>query len=385
MKTANRLSRIAPFKVMELLARANQLEQAGRDVIHLEVGEPDFDTPGPIIDSAMSGIKNGATRYTDARGLMPLREKIAQHYHSALDIDVDPERVFVTAGASGGLLLLTSLLLNSGDNLLMTDPGYPCNRHFLAVLGAEGRLVPVDVKDNYQLNGQLIDDYWDAQTRGVLVASPSNPTGSVLSRQAYQEIADSVAARDGLLLSDEIYQGLAYDNQIAASALSVSNDAFVVNSFSKYFGMTGWRLGWIVVPPDVAPDLEKLAQNLFICPSSVAQTAALAAFSPEAIEIMEAQRQAFETRRDFLVPALQSLGFEIAQIPAGAFYVYARLPAGVDGAEAFCSRLLEEQFVAITPGTDFGEYQADRHVRMSYARDISLLEQAVERIGRMLS
>lgn len=369
---------------MELLARANQLEASGKDVIHLEVGEPDFETPAPIVQAGSRALSAGATRYTDARGLLPLREKISAFYDQSMQLKVEPERVFITAGASGGLLLLSSLLLNPGDNLLMTDPGYPCNRHFLSVVGAEGRLVPVTVNDNYQLNRSLINERWNDHTKGVLVASPSNPTGSVLDKAAYEEVASIVGQKGGLLISDEIYQGLVYDNHAATSALGVSSDAFVVNSFSKYFGMTGWRLGWVVVPPAFGPDLEKLAQNLFICPSSIAQTAALEAFSAESFEIMEQQRAAFETRRNFLVPALQALGFDIAQVPAGAFYIYAGLPPGVDDAELFCTRLLEEQYVAITPGTDFGAFRADQHVRISYARDIDRLREAVERIERVL-
>lgn len=385
MKVARRLAQIAPFRVMALLAKANELAGRGHDVIHLEVGEPDFETPAPIIQAGQAALSAGATRYTDARGLPELRQKIAAFYELTLGIIIEPDDIFITAGASGGLLLLTALLLDPGDNLLMTDPGYPCNRHFLASFGAEGLLVPVGPEDNYQLTPQLLEDYWNDETRGALLASPANPTGSVISSAQMALLQDAIAVRQGFLLVDEIYQGLVYDGQQGSSVLQLSRDALVINSFSKYFGMTGWRLGWIVVPGGLTRDLEKLAQNLFICPSSIAQHAALAAFEPEAVSIMESQRQEFEKRRDFLVPALRSLGFEVPLDPNGAFYVYAGLPVGAPDAEVFCQRLLEEHYVAVTPGTDFGFHRANRFIRISYARPIERLQEAVARIAVMLS
>jgi aspartate/methionine/tyrosine aminotransferase len=370
---------------MELLARANELGDLGHDVIHLEVGEPDFPTPGPILRAAEKSLKDGQTRYTDARGMPSLREEISKHYAERFSVAVSPDRIFVTAGASGGLLLLTALLLNPGDNLLMADPGYPCNRHFLASFGAEGLLVPVGPEDHYQLTPAKIDQHWNDHSRGILVASPANPTGSILTLENYFLLAAKMASLGGLLLADEIYQGLVYENQLAATALAVSEEALVVNSFSKYFGMTGWRLGWVVVPSFLAKELEKLAQNLFICPSSIAQSAAHAAFSDEAITIMESQKSEFEARRNYLVPALRDLGLDVPLMPEGAFYVYARLPDSAPDSESFCRQLLEQQFVATTPGTDFGFNEPDRHVRISYAREIPQLKEAVERIGRLLS
>ena len=384
LQVARRLEQIQPFRVMELLARANELAAAGHDVIHLEVGEPDFETPAPVVEAARHALDRGETKYTEARGNPELREAIAEYYRSQLNVTVAPERVFVTAGASGGLLLLTALLTNPGDNLLMADPGYPCNRHFLSSVDAEGLLVPVAAEDNYQLTPAHLESFWNDRTRGALVASPANPTGAVLSQAEYLALADAIRARQGIFLVDEIYQGLVYEEQKTATVLKVADDAFVVNSFSKYFGMTGWRLGWVVVPEAVTRDLEKLAQNLFICPSAIAQAAAMAAFSEDALKVVEAQRIEFQARRDFLVPALRSLGFSIPRIPAGAFYVYAGLPAGQEDAESFCSDLLEEEFVAITPGTDFGFHDAGHQVRISYARDIHQLEQAMTRLCRFL-
>ena len=384
MKVAKRLSKIAPFRVIELRARANELASLGHDVIHLEVGEPDFDTPAPILAAGVKAISQGKTRYTDARGTPELRQAISGFYKLSLGIEVQAERIFVTAGSSGGLLMLSALLLNPGENLLMADPGYPCNRHFLSSFNAEGLLVPVDADQNYQLTPSLVEEYWNGTSRGILVASPANPTGSILSQNAIRELGEVVRKRDGIMIVDEIYQGLVYENHASGSALAQVPEAIIINSFSKYFGMTGWRLGWVVVPEEIASDLEKLAQNLFICPSSIAQEAALAAFDPESVGIMEAQKTEFTVRRNYLVPALKELGFEIPREPAGAFYVYAGLPDEVPNGEQFCHCLLENHFVAVTPGTDFGFHNADRSVRVSYARDLSQLKEAINRIGKML-
>ncbi|MEM7283596.1 MAG: aminotransferase class I/II-fold pyridoxal phosphate-dependent enzyme [Pseudomonadota bacterium] len=369
---------------MELLARAKALQALGHDVIHLEVGEPDFETPPPIVQAGIDALRTGATKYTDAGGIPELRQAISRYYADQHDVQVSPSRIFVTAGASGGLLLLTALLLNERENLLMTDPGYPCNRHFLSAFNAEGLLVPVTEEDNYQLNPSLVDQFWNEHTRGVLIATPANPTGSVLTRMELGDLSKSVQAKNGLLIVDEIYQGLVYENQLRCTALGVDDNAFIVNSFSKYFGMTGWRLGWVVVPHAYEKDLEKLAQNLFICPSTIAQTAALSAFSDDAIAVMEQQRTEFANRRNFLVPKLRAIGFDVPQMPAGAFYVYAKLPSSIDS-ETFCRRLLEKEYVAITPGTDFGFHSAEQFVRISYARNIEQLNEAVLRIERHLN
>lgn len=385
LNVAKRLEEIEPFRVMALLARANELSDAGHNVIHLEVGEPDFGTPRPIVNAGRIALETGQTKYTNAKGIPELREAVSSYYHATSGISISPERIFITAGASGGLLLLSALLLDPGQNLLMTDPGYPCNRHFLTSFNAQGILVPVDASDNYQLTPALIDQHWDEQSRGVLLASPANPTGAVLSSSDLSQLSSQMAEREGLLIVDEIYQGLVYENQGRRSVLEIDPNAFVINSFSKYFGMTGWRLGWVVVPQAVTTDLEKLAQNLFICPSTIAQHAALAAFDEESLAIMESQKQEFRQRRDYLVPALRELGFDVPLMPAGAFYVYAQLPPGAPDSEQFCERLLEEEFVATTPGTDFGFHRANRFVRISYAREIEQLSDAVGRIGRWLS
>ncbi len=374
---------IEPFHVMALLSRANELQALGRDVIHLEIGEPDFTTAAPIVVAGQAALAAGHTRYTAARGLPRLREAIARFYEQRYQASIDPERVLITPGGSGALLLASSLLVDPGKHWLLADPGYPCNRHFLRLIEGAAQLVPVGPEVRYQLNADLVERHWDRDCVGALVASPANPTGTVLSRDELAELSGALKARGGHLVVDEIYHGLTYGCD-AASVLEVDDDAFVLNSFSKYFGMTGWRLGWLVAPADAVPELEKLAQNLYISAPSMAQHAALACFEPATLEILEARRAEFARRRDFLLPALRELGFNIAVVPEGAFYLYADISAFGGDAFAFCRHMLETQFVAITPGLDFGRHQAGHHVRFAYTQDLPRLEQAVERIARGL-
>ena len=374
---------IEPFHVMALLSRANELQALGRDVIHLEIGEPDFTTAAPIVAAGQAALAAGHTRYTAARGLPRLREAIARFYEQRYQASIDPERVLITPGGSGALLLASSLLVDPGKHWLLADPGYPCNRHFLRLIEGAAQLVPVGPEVRYQLNADLVERHWDRDCVGALVASPANPTGTVLSRDELAELSGALKARGGHLVVDEIYHGLTYGCD-AASVLEVDDDAFVLNSFSKYFGMTGWRLGWLVAPADAVPELEKLAQNLYISAPSMAQHAALACFEPVTLEILEARRAEFARRRDFLLPALRELGFNIAVVPEGAFYLYADISSFGGDAFAFCRHMLETQFVAITPGLDFGRHQAGHHVRFAYTQDLPRLEQAVERIARGL-
>ncbi len=383
---AHRLKDIQSFKVMKLLARANQLQSEGHQVVHMEVGEPDFETPGAIVEAGIAALRAGKTKYTAAQGIPELRELLSRHYADEHGVDVAPSMFFITAGSSGALLLVSALLLNPGEGLLMTDPGYPCNRHFLKAFSGEGQLVPVTAADGYQLNTTLVDRHWQSSTRGVLLASPANPTGAIIDEDVLKAVAAGVRQRGGHLVVDEIYHGLTYTNHKPTSVLAFDPEAFVINSFSKYFGMTGWRLGWLIVPESAVSEVEKLAQNLFICPSSIAQEAALAAFSVEARDIMERQREAFQARRDFLVPALREIGFGIERMPEGAFYVYATMPAGLAvSSEAFSDRLLENHYVAVTPGTDFGFYRADEHLRFSYAQRLDMLELGVDRLRRAVA
>ncbi|EKT4443402.1 TPA: pyridoxal phosphate-dependent aminotransferase [Stenotrophomonas maltophilia] len=380
---SRRSHEIAPFHVMSLLARAQALEQAGHDVIHLEIGEPDFTTAEPVVRAGQAALAAGHTRYTAARGLPALRQAISGFYRSHYGLDIDPERILVTPGGSGALLLASSLLVDPGRHWLLADPGYPCNRHFLRLVEGGAQLVPVGPDTAYQLTPSLVQQHWNADSVGALVASPANPTGTVLSADELAALSKTLHARGGHLVVDEIYHGLTYGLD-APSVLQVDDSAFVLNSFSKYFGMTGWRLGWLVAPPAAVPDLEKLAQNLYISASSIAQHAALACFSEASMAIFEQRREAFRQRRDFLLPALRELGFRIEIEPQGAFYLYADVSAFTDDAQAFCAHFLETEHVAFTPGLDFGFHRANQHVRLAYTQEVPRLQEAVARIARGL-
>jgi aspartate/methionine/tyrosine aminotransferase len=382
---ARRLEAVRPFHVMALLARARAMAAAGRDIIHLEIGEPDFPTPEPIRRAGMAALERGETFYTPALGLPALREAIATDYRQRFGVALDPARIVVTPGASGALLLALALVADPGQEVLLADPGYPCNRNFLAVLGGAARQVPAGADAGFALDADTIGRHWSAATVAALVATPANPTGQVLSPGVLRALADRVRALGGRLLVDEIYQGLVYGLP-AHTALAEADDIIVLNSFSKFFGMTGWRVGWLVAPADAVPHLDRLAQNLFIAAPTLAQHAALAAFLPETLAELEMRRQAFAQRIDFLVPALEALGLRVPVRPQGAFYVYADISAAttLDG-YSFCERLLEEEGVAVTPGIDFGEHEARRYVRFAVTTDIVRLEEAVRRIGAFLA
>lgn len=383
---ARRMSDIAPFHVMELLRRAHELEASGHDVIHMEVGEPDFPTPAPIVEAANRFIATGHVRYTPALGLPALREAIARDYHDRLGTDVEPERIIVTPGASGALMLVLAATTDPGDAWLLPDPGYPCNRHLVRSFEGVPQALPVSSADRYQPTPASIDQAWHERVRGLIVATPSNPTGTLLNATELQALRAKVRERGGLIVVDEIYQGLSYD--VAPHTVLAgggSEDTFVVNSFSKYFGMTGWRLGWLVAPREYVRELEKLAQHFFISPSTPAQHAARAAFAPATREILEARRAAFDERRKALLPALREVGFRVDAEPEGAFYIYADLSDLADDSEAFARRLIEEAFVAATPGIDFGDNQPRTHLRFAYTTGTPRLIEGVERIHRMLA
>lgn len=380
---AARVAEIEPFRVVEVLERATQLAAAGQDIVHMAAGEPDFATAQPIIEAGRAALARGETHYSQAAGIPQLREALSRHYADTYGLDVPPSRIMVTPGASGALLLIAALLMNPGDGMLMTDPGYPCNRHFMRLVEGHGQLVPVGADSNYQLSGELAQQHWQPSTVGAMVASPANPTGTALSRGDLAGLSAAVRARGGHLLVDEIYHGLCYEGD-APSVLEVDPDAFVINSFSKYFGMTGWRLGWLVAPEAAVVEMEKLAQNLFISMSTMAQHAALAGFEPATREILEERRDVFRQRRDYLLPAVQELGFAVPCKPQGAFYIYADASRFTDDSQAFCLRLLEENGVALTPGLDFGHHRANEHLRFSYTTSMERLEVAVERLDSVL-
>jgi aspartate/methionine/tyrosine aminotransferase len=382
-RLASRMAHIAPFEVMEIQTAARELERQGRDVIHMEIGEPDFTTPQPIVDAAIRALNEKPMFYTSALGIQPLREAISAFYKSKYGVDIDPARIVVTAGSSAALLLTMAVLLDAGDEVLMADPGYPCNRHFVRAMEGVPKTIAVGADSAYQLTRQHVEANWGVRSVAALVASPSNPTGTLVAPDELRGIHDAVQARGGTLIVDEIYQGLTYGVE-PSTALSIADDLFVINSFSKYFQMTGWRLGWLVVPAAYVREVEKLAQNLFISPSTPAQYAALAAFDPATLAILETRRAEFEARRNFLLPGLRELGFKVPVVPQGAFYVYADSSVLALNSFDFARRILHEANVALTPGKDFGNAAPDQHIRIAYTNSIARLGEALSRIRRIL-
>jgi aspartate/methionine/tyrosine aminotransferase len=380
----SRVNHVAPFRVMHLLEMAQAREAAGHDVIHLEVGEPDFATPAPVVAAGQQALATGKTRYTPAAGLPALREAIAGHYAEHFNALVDPARILVTPGASGALLLASQLLVETGDRVMMADPNYPCNRHFMALAGADVDAIPVGRDSGWQLDAALVERHWQPHTRLAMLASPSNPTGHTLSADALEAVFKAVAERGGEVLVDEIYQGLNYDDA-PLSATSLSDDAFVVNSFSKYFGMTGWRLGWLVAPERAIEPLTRLAQNVFLAAPTPSQHAALAAFTPECRDILETQRATLKQRRQVLLEGLAQLGLAPDLPPQGAFYLWLDISRYSRDSQDFCERLLREENVAITPGIDFAIQGGEHHVRIAFTNDVERLEDAVVRITRFVS
>lgn len=384
MEFSSRVARVEAFRVMSLLEQAQAREAAGHDVIHLEVGEPDFPTPEAVIQAGQRALAAGHTRYTPAAGLPALREAIAEHYAQHFDARVDPARIIVTPGASGALLLASQLLVEQGDRVLMADPNYPCNRHLMALSGAELDTVTVGPESGWQLDASLVARHWQPATRLVMLASPSNPTGHALSRDALRAVSHAVGERGGHLLVDEIYQGLTYDIE-PVSAAALAPGAFVVNSFSKYFGMTGWRLGWLVAPEPAVEPLTRLAQNVFLAASTPSQHAALAVFAPSCREELEWRRQELHKRRDVLLAGLARLELAPSVPPQGAFYVWLDISRYSHDSQDFCRRLLEEENVAITPGIDFAVRGGEYHVRIAFTNDVARLEEAVFRLERFLA
>ncbi|MCU7882190.1 MAG: pyridoxal phosphate-dependent aminotransferase [Candidatus Thiodiazotropha sp. (ex Lucinoma aequizonata)] len=381
---AQRMQRIAPFYVMNLLAQARQLEAQGRSIIHMEIGEPDFDTPAPIIEAGQAALASGKTHYMPAKGIPALREAISGFYRHYYQIDLDSSRVIITPGASGALQLAMSVLINPGESVLMADPGYPCNRHFVELVEGQPVALPVGPETGYQLTVELVEAAWREDTKAVLVDSPSNPTGTLIADDEMQRLYTTVQRLGGVLIVDEIYQGLVYD-QVVGTALCYADNLFVINSFSKFFGMTGWRLGWIVAPDSFVDPIDRLAQNIFLSAPTLSQYAALSAFTPDVMGILEQRRQAFQQRRDFLLPALRDLGFSIPVTPQGAFYLYAGCGELSDDSQVFAGRLLQEGCVAVTPGLDFGFNHPESHLRFAYTTDLDRLREGVERIKGFLS
>jgi aspartate/methionine/tyrosine aminotransferase len=383
-RLAKRLDNIEPFYVVQVITRAIELEAQGKSIINLAVGEPDFPTPQPIVDAAVAALKSDRMRYSPSLGSDALRQALSNWYQSRYAVDVPAERIAVTSGASGALLLTMGMVISEGDEVLMPDPSYPCNRHFVSSMGGSARLIPVGAETDYQLTSLLVEQNWTERTVGVMVASPSNPTGTLMDHDELQKIVEFVRGRGGVVIVDEIYHGLSYDGQVR-TALDISDDVFVINSFSKYFAMTGWRLGWTVMPEGYVEHFEKLAQNLYISNSDVAQRAALSAFDLETIEEAEKNRSRYKEQRDFLLPALRDLGFKIPVEPSGAFYIYADCTNFTNDSYSFSHDVLEKAGVAIAPGLDFGDHRANEHVRFSYPKPIPVLQEGIRRLKEFTS
>ena len=380
IRIARRAAEIQPFEVMDVLTRAQALEAAGRHVVHMEIGEPDFTAPPPVVEAAVKALREGLTAYTPALGIGPLREAIAGFHRQRFGIPLAASRVAVTSGASGALLLLLSLYAEPGDEFLVPDPGYPGYRHFVRAFEAIARPLAVGAESAFQPTLEMVRAAWGPGTRGLIMGSPANPTGTLIAARELERIAEFIAERGGVLIADEIYQGLVYGTA-PVSALSAPGETVIVGSFSKYFCMTGWRLGWAILPEHRVRDLEKLAQHFFISPPTVAQHAAIAALQPQTLEVFEARRAEFARRRDFFVPALERAGLAVPARPGGAFYVYTDCSRFGDS-RSFALGLLEREAVAATPGADFGANRTSKFVRFAYTRGLGELEEAAARLQR---
>lgn len=383
-RLADRTNRTMPFYAVEVFKQAQALCAQGHDVISLGIGEPDFTAPAQVVETLERAARAGLSGYTPPAGIPALREAIAHYYGTHFSAPIDPARILVTSGASGALLLATMALINPGDEVLMPDPSYPANQNFITAAGGQARLVPCSAEHRYQLSAQDIETYWGPATRGVLIASPSNPTGTSIARPALRELIDAVRARGGFIIMDEIYLGLYYEDA-PQSALTLDDNIIVINSFSKYFHMTGWRLGWLIAPLAIMPAIEKLGASLAICAPALAQHAALTCFAPDVMRIYETRRLSFKARRDYLLPEFERLGLHVPAVPDGAFYIFADISAHSDDSEVFAQRLLNVAHVAAVPGRDFGTAHARQTVRFSYATGLDRLREAITRMEHFLA
>ena len=393
MRITQRAQRIEPFYVMEMAKAAQRIAQEVRHsdqpMVFLNIGEPDFTAPPLVQAAAERAIRDGRTQYTHALGLQPLRERISAWYGSRFGVDVPARRIIVTAGASGALLLACTALIEQGDEVLMPDPCYPCNRQFVNAALGRAVLLPTDAAQRFQLSAEQVRTHWNSQTRGVLLASPSNPTGTSIAASELRAIHNQVQQQGGITMVDEIYLGLSYEDAFAHTALAIDEQIISINSFSKYFNMTGWRLGWLVVPDELVAVIERLAQNFFICPSSVAQYAALACFEEDSLRVYEQRRAAFKSRRDSFIPMLNAMGLSVPVMPDGAFYAWADCrdacqKLGLQGSWALAQHLMQHAHVAVTPGRDFGVHEPENYVRFSTASSMTDLHTAATRLQHLL-
>ena len=383
-RLSRRAGAISPFRVVEVMEAAWAVEATGRSVVHLVAGEPDFGTPHAVVEAARRAIADGDVHYTSALGIPPLREAISRYYRDRLGCDVPPDRIVVTTGASAALLLAFGVSVDPDDEVLVSDPGYPCNANLLTLYGAVPVRVPAGPESSYQPDAAAAEASRTQLTRGVLVATPSNPTGSVLDDEGLSELLGWADDAGATCFVDEVYGELVYDRS-PTTALRFSDDIFVINSFSKTFGMTGWRLGWLVCPPWAVDAVTRLTQNMYISPPTPSQAAATAAFSAEVWDEVATRLDTLRRRRDLIVDGLRSIGFGVPMLPRGAFYVYADSSGLAADSTELVGRLLHEMGVAAAPGNDFGVHRATAHVRFSYAAAMEQIEEALERMAKGLT
>ncbi|MEO1317833.1 MAG: aminotransferase class I/II-fold pyridoxal phosphate-dependent enzyme [Pseudomonadota bacterium] len=385
MKLSTR-GQTAPFVAMDVLSEATRLEAGGAPVLHMEVGEPAFGAPRAALEALAAAEGRGETLgYTSGLGTAQLREAIAALYERRHGLTLDPGRIVVTAGSSGAFVLAFLALFEAGDRVALADPGYPAYRNTLSALGLEAVRLETDLATRYQPTPMHLAAARAAQpVQGLLVASPANPTGTMLDELALSALIADCAAHHTALIVDEIYHGITYGDH-AVSALEIAEELIVVNSFSKYYAMTGWRIGWMVVPEGLIRPLQNLAQNLYICASHPAQAAALGALSPEGEAEAAGHMADYRRNRETVMTALASLGFRDIAPADGAFYAYATLPAGWEDSMAFSRRLLAEHHVAATPGLDFDPVRGGQTMRFSYAQSPAAIEEAMDRLSRMIA
>ena len=381
-KISNKLARLESFHVMSLMAEAKRLEAQGHDVIHMEMGEPDFSTPRPIIDAGIAALEQGITHYTPTLGLPALREAIANFYQREYRVAIETEQIVITPGSAMALQLVLTLIVTEGSKIALPDPAYPSTHNLVRLLGGTVLQIPVTEASEWQLTLELIEANWDCAINAILIASPSNPTGTLMDDKQLKKIAEFCSERGVFLLVDEIYHGLVYENQ-PITAAGMNENTFVINSFSKFYGMTGWRVGWIVAPKKYLPELNKLAQHTFLAAPTPGQYAALAAFHADTQEILLQRRDEFKQRRDYLLHALDSIGFAVRVKPQGAFYIYADSSAFAEDSYDFSATVLQQQKVAFTPGIDFGLNGAKQHVRFAYTTTLENLERGVKRLAKL--
>jgi aspartate/methionine/tyrosine aminotransferase len=373
-------SEVDPFIVMDVMEAARAAEEAGRDIVHMEVGQPGSGAPEAARARLRQEMEHGPLGYTVALGRPDLRAAIAELYGEWYDLDLDPARVVLTSGASGGFLLAFTALFDAGEKVALGEPCYPSYRQILTALSLRPVGLVTEAETRFQpVAGQLTDDL-----SGLIVASPANPTGTMLGKAELQGLAEACGEKLISLISDEIYHGLQYEGR-AVSALEVTDEVYVINSFSKYFSMTGWRLGWMVVPPDHVRRVERLAQNMFICPAHSSQVAALGALSPEGRAELDEHRVTYTKNREVLLAGLEAAGLTRSAPADGAFYVYADVGHLTDDSRALAGRILEEAGVAVTPGLDFDKARGHRTLRFSYARGTAEIEEGVARLTRFFA